>query len=255
MNVVNFEPKATGFSLNNAQILGQASAVAYEDPATCEWWAKSVGFGEAFQFFSNTDVIHRSDTQGFIAQNSQSIIVAFRGTQPRQPIDWLSDFEASHETWGHPVGKVHKGFYEALRVVWGQPVGGLRILPERLVNRGERTIWITGHSLGGALAMLCAAQTAFVSQVPIQGLYTFGQPRAGDDAFARLVQDAFGERIFRFVNDKDIVPRVPFFGMGFRHLGTELFFDRRHTRKDGAASGESCISIADGWVGVESGSD
>ena len=44
------------------------------------------------------------------------VVVAFRGTQPDRPVDWLSDFEASPETWAHPVGTVHKGFYEALRV-------------------------------------------------------------------------------------------------------------------------------------------
>jgi hypothetical protein len=55
----------------------------------------------------------------------------------------------------------------------------------------------------------------------------------GDDAYARTVHDAFGIQIFRFINDRDIVPRVPFFGMGFRHYGCEIFFDHQQKQVDG----------------------
>ena len=119
MAVLDFDPQATVLSLSNAQVLGQAAAVSYEEPATCQEWARAQGFDEDFDFFSTTGLNRFNDTQGFIAQNATTVLVAFRGTQPNQPVDWLSDFEASHETWGHPIGKVHKGFYEALRAVWG----------------------------------------------------------------------------------------------------------------------------------------
>jgi hypothetical protein len=155
----------------------------------------------------------------------------------------LSDLQISHETWMHPIGKVHKGFYEALRAVWGHPLGsGKELLPARLLGRGERALWITGHSLGGAIAELCAAQAWFVSHTPVQGVYTFGQPRVGDETFARTVHEALGLRIFRLVNDSDIVPRVPFFGMGFRHYGCEVFFDDQKRQVDGQPSLENLAS-------------
>ena len=112
-----FDSQSTVLSIRNARLLGEAAAVSYGDPGSCEQWARAHGFDEEFDFFSSTGVA-RSDTQGFIAQNREVVVVAFRGTQPNVPIDWLTDFKASHETWGHPVGKVHKGFYEALRAVW-----------------------------------------------------------------------------------------------------------------------------------------
>ena len=99
------------------------------------------------------------------------------------------------------------------------------ILPRRLLNRGNKTIWITGHSLGGALAELCAAQALFVSKIPVQGVYTFGQPRVGSNDFAAAVNAKLGSGIFRFVNDRDIVARVPLFTMGFCHYGGQRFFD------------------------------
>ena len=214
-----FEPRATSFSMANAEILGQAAAGAYREPARCAWWATVSGFTGAFVFFDN------EDTLGFVAESTEAIVVAFRGTQPNRPMDWFVDLRATRGHWDHSIGEVHDGFYRALRKVWGVALPKGEVLPRRLVNRGSKTIWITGHSLGGALAELCAAQAMFVSKIPVQGVYTFGQPRVGNKDFAAAVNEKLGSGIFRFVNDRDIVPRVPLFSMGFCHYGGQRFFD------------------------------
>jgi triacylglycerol lipase len=203
----------------NAQILAQAAAMAYREPAPCAKWATASGFTGPFDFFDN------ADTQGFVAESGDAIIVAFRGTQPNRPMDWFVDAQATRGQWDHNVGEVHDGFYKALRKVWGVTLANGEVLPRRLVNRGSKTIWITGHSLGGALAELCAAQAMFVSRIPVQGVYTFGQPRVGDKNFAAAVNEKLGSGIYRFVNDRDIVPRVPLFTMGFCHYGNQTFYD------------------------------
>jgi triacylglycerol lipase len=214
-----FEPTTTSFSVANAQILAQAAAMAYRGPAQCAKWAIVSGFTGPFDFFDN------ADTQGFVAESDVAIIVAFRGTQPNRPMDWFVDFRATRGHWDHNIGEVHDGFYNALRKVWGVTLANGEVLPKRLVNRGTKTIWITGHSLGGALAELCAAQAMFVSNIPVQGVYTFGQPRVGNKDFAAAVNEKLGSGIYRFVNDRDIVPRVPLFTMGFCHYGSQRFFD------------------------------
>jgi triacylglycerol lipase len=226
-----FEPHATSFSKANAQILAQASAMAYREPAQCGKWATVSGFTGPFDVFDN------ADTQGFVAESADAIIVAFRGTQPNRPMDWFVDFRATPGAWDHNVGHVHDGFYSALRKVWGVTLANGEILPRRLLNRGNKTIWITGHSLGGALAELCAAQALFVSKIPVQGVYTFGQPRVGNNDFAAAVDAKLGSGIFRFINDRDIVPRVPLFTMGFCHYGGQHAFD--HAGK--ASSAESAV--------------
>ena len=231
-----FEPRATSFSMPNAQILAQAATVAYQEPARCAKWATASGFTGAFDFFDN------HDTQGFVAESGEAIVVAFRGTQPNRPMDWFVDFRATRGHWDHNIGEVHDGFYAALRQVWGVTLANGEVLPRRLVNRGNKTIWITGHSLGGALAELCAAQAMFVSRIPVQGVYTFGQPRVGNKDFASAVNEKLGSGIYRFVNDRDIVPRVPLFSMGFCHYGSQRLFDH---------AGESSIAES----AVESVSD
>lgn len=243
-----FEPRATSFSMANAQVLAQASAVAYDSPERCAKWAKVSGFTGAFDFFDN------HDTQGFVAESGDAIVVAFRGTQPNRPMDWFVDFRATSDPWDHNVGKVHAGFYSALRKVWGVALPNGEILPKRLVNRGNKTIWVTGHSLGGALAVLCAAQALFVSRIPVQGVYTFGQPRVGTREFAAAVNEQLGSGIFRFVNDRDIVPRVPLFSMGFCHYGCQRFFDHEgqssvsdsavETLKDALAFARGAFNLA-----------
>lgn len=219
-----FNPQATKYTLDNAILLGGAAAVSYSDRAACEKWARDNGFDGQFDFFSSQGQ-GLVDTQGFIAQNRDTLLVAFRGTEPKKPLDWLVDAKFVHKPWDHAEGKVHEGFGDGLRSVWG-PGQGDQILPKRLRAREDSAVWITGHSLGGALAEMCAAQAAFVGEIPVQAVYTFGQPRLGDEVFAKLLNTKLGSRIFRHINDRDIVPRVPLFlTMGFRHYGGEVFFD------------------------------
>ncbi|MFB1488237.1 MULTISPECIES: hypothetical protein [unclassified Thiocapsa] len=85
---------------------------------------------------------------------------------------------------------------------------------------GGKRLWLTGHSLGGALATITAAE--WVDQHPVTGIYTFGQPKAVGARPARLLRQRYQERFHRFVNDDDIVPGAP---PGYRHVGRLFWFD------------------------------
>ena len=196
----------------NAEFLGKAAHLAYSDPQTVSETLKTWDM-ELVRFFDC------QNTQAFLARNDRTCILAFRGTQPDVIKDWITDFKG-HQVNG-PVGKVHEGFLCALNYIW-------RDLWEAVSSqRGARSLWVTGHSLGGALAVLATAKLRFEKAQPISGLYTYGQPRVGDFEFCSRFDQSFGKNTFRFVNFQDIVPRVPLRNMNYDDLGTFQYFNEQ----------------------------
>lgn len=156
-----------------------------------------------------------TDTQVLIRAVSDAtdapIVVAFRGTSN------LRDYITDGEVWRTNMncGAVHQGFWAAWTNVQPQVLAWLQLY-------ASRTIFVTGHSLGGALAQLCARdldQRLF----SVQGVYTFGCPRVGDNKFEFTYNQALGNRTFNVINDCDIVVRIPGWLAGFRRPGHDEF--------------------------------
>ncbi len=141
-------------------------------------------------------------------------MVAFRGTH--RPENWRSNLLfISHKT---PWGRVHKGFKSAMDSLWPDVAEYVRDARERRLS-----VWITGHSLGGAMAMLAAARLVTEEKVEIHGIYTFGQPPAGYTRFARRFKSELNDRYIRFVNHRDPAAII---GVGpASHAGQLRYFD------------------------------
>ena len=178
-------------------------------------------------------VLSGESTQCYVAHNDDFVIVAFRGSESRKRegahgrgihyivADWLADLNIDLVDSGQG-GSVHQGFKEALDEVWntqdqtGEHQGLESYLDEVGNEDGRRrSVWFTGHSLGAALATLAAARYGNVA-----GLYTFGSPRVGDRIFAA----GFRVNTYRFVNNDDLVTKVPLPGP-YRHVGTMKYID------------------------------
>ena len=167
----------------------------------------------------------RGGMEYFIAGDANLIILCFRGTEPNKLGDVVTDLLA----WQSEVGdkaKVHDGFWSALEGVWDDLKKSLT--EDLKTNDGFRNteqpetqkLWITGHSLGGALAALTAyrlvqgSEPVFTAE-QIGGVFTFGQPRVGDSKYSHEYKDlqqqddCLNDRHFRFVNNNDIVTTVP----------------------------------------------
>jgi triacylglycerol lipase len=177
------------------------------------------------------------DTQAYIMQNERAMILAFRGTE-KNIRDWMTD--ADIQLVNGPGGRVHDGFQCGLNAVW-------RYLWNFIdVRRGQRSLWITGHSLGAALATLAAAKLRLEKSTPVDGLYTFGSPRVGNEEFCQKLEQDLGERIFRFVNNNDVVPRVPFRLMNYRHVGTFKYFNPKGRLDEKAREDKLLLSRLEG---------
>ena len=193
-----------------ALILGEAAERAYQRQEDIDAWAVNRGF-DAPESFDHNGV------QGFVTRRPEAVLIVFRGTDERS--DWKVNLDSIRERKPFLPGQVHKGFCEALAAPFEH-----NILPA-VQQRGSRRVWITGHSLGGALAALCAARLIFEQSIAVTGLYTYGQPRVGDDDFADAFRSQMVGQYHRYTNDKDIVPHVPLLVMKFRHTGAHLLFD------------------------------
>ena len=145
-----------------------------------------------------------------VAGGRGATIVSFAGTDPLKVSDWHTEFSALPSPDG-----LHRGFANALDSAWSPIEGAIAARPNT-----EQALFFTGHSLGGALALIAAERAARDPAVNARatGVYVFGCPRAGGDAFFNTYTLPFGDSTFRLVHGSDIVATVPPAGL-FRHVG------------------------------------
>ena len=195
----------------NALFLAEACALAYlDEPAGRRGFATCSGSRRSYS---------ADNTQVYVAQNDKVLVVAFRGSQAPNTLDGLKDWLLTNANnyLILPEGQIgtdfaaagvgarfHRGFLGALGEIW-QP---LYSAVDEAMKASERPVWVTGHSLGGALALLAAwrLQRNFIA---VHEVMTFGAPMIGNDAAARAFEAEFAGKIFRYVNFEDPVPLLP----------------------------------------------
>lgn len=163
--------------------------------------------------FENVKYFENDGAQAYIFTHTHDAIVACRGTEAHEWNDVKADANALHAL-AESVGRVHCGFKREADDLWPRL--------EDALQSNERTLWFTGHSLGGAMATICAGRCK-ISAIPSDphALFTFGSPRVGNNRYINFVP----LRHYRWVNNNDIVARVPPSWMGYRHSGQELYLD------------------------------
>ncbi len=204
---------AVGFDKSIALVMAQLSNLAYESEILIVQSLAGSGYKTGESFFFEDDETH---SQGFVISNDHHLVVSFRGTEEHLN-DWISNVRIGLLPWGSDQGGalVHAGFKTALDSIWEQLLD--------LINRhrtNNQSIWITGHSLGGALALIAAARlSAHNPELNIAAVYTFAQPKVGNKAFIQQLQPSLSSRIYRVVNEGDMVPGLPPCRLGYKHVG------------------------------------
>ena len=192
--------------LQQSLLFAEIARIAYFRPDIVWEAVSAVGF-EEYQF------IDRDGAQAYVIANQHDCVVACRGTEPHEWNDIKADVNAL-TVLVENAGRVHRGFKREVDDLWPKLETALR--------DNERPLWFTGHSLGGAMATICAGRCK-LSEIPSnpEGLFTFGSPRVGNNRFINFVKIPH----YRWVNNNDIVARVPPTWMGYSHSGRELYIN------------------------------
>jgi len=169
-----------------------------------------------------------TNTFGYMGYVNGTIIISFRGTIPSSLANWITDLQFA-QTAPYPNidgAEVHSGFYAAYSAVQSQVLSQLNALHSKFP---KAPIFLTGHSLGAALSILCAVDLTFNGFNASQLFaLNFGDPRVGNDVFAQY-HNQQTSMSYRVVNQHDIVPHLPFKWMGFWHIATEVWFENNVT--------------------------
>tara|TARA_B100000886_G_scaffold171019_1_gene117070 strand:+ start:77 stop:874 length:798 start_codon:yes stop_codon:yes gene_type:complete len=169
--------------------------------------------------------LDKNGSQAYILWDQETFIVSFRGTQPKEMKDVFNDMKF----WKRPAwegGKVHTGFASYVDEIWDDVK---KLFFEHGVNpkTGKtKKVYLTGHSLGAAAATIAASRLGTFATA----CFTYGSPRTGNRTFVKTIKCP----VWRFRNQRDLVTRVPWIAMNFKHVGKFCYIDRKHELRVGA---------------------
>lgn len=206
--------------LQQSLLFAELSQIAYMPPELAAMCVQRIGFSESLYF-------DRDGAQAYRFRNEQDCVVVCRGTEPHEWNDVKADANALTVV-AETIGRVHRGFKREVDDLWP--------LLEPALAENPWPLWFAGHSLGGAMATICAIRCE-VSRITAgpQGLFTYGSPRVGNRVYVNHCHVAH----YRWVNNNDIVTRVPPTWWGYCHGGQEMYIDY-----------QGRVRAVDGWLRV-----
>jgi hypothetical protein len=222
------------FDLEEGITMAEYAAASYCPAETIGNWTCERCVGR-IDGFVPTAVVHDPawNLQAYVGfEPGRGLLVVFRGTVEGSLENWIHNVMTTRTKVKFPGmpknAKVHDGFYRS----WTRSTLKKEIVEavraELHARDAEReddsptTVTVVGHSLGGALATLCATDLVTEENITSVRLYTFGCPRVGNEAFARALQNTTLVHT-RVTHDRDVVPTLPFRHLGFHHTAREVW--------------------------------
>ncbi len=193
--------------MEQSLLFAEVSLISYLEPAECGKAAGRLGFSQG-RFFE------RDGSQAYWLHNEHDSVIACRGTEPTEWNDIKADLHALFAL-AETVGHVHRGFKQEVDDLWP--------MIENAISEDARDLWFTGHSLGGAMACICAGR-CLLSHIPNEpeAIYSYGAPRIGNKRYVNYTKIPY----IRWVNNNDLVPTMPPGWLGYRHFGDEYYINR-----------------------------
>lgn len=189
-----------GFDKDLALFLADCCLQAYNQFNSKGTFDMPKGYTLVDSIFASPSRIH--DLYGFIIESSDSIIISFRGSQSNP--DWIADAAIlqTYFPYTRINIKTHSGFAAIYNTCRQQIMNALSALSS------SKQLFVTGHSLGGALAVLCTLDAAINTSYKDPVMYNFGSPRVGNSKFVQVYNEII-ENSIRIVNTNDLVTLLP----------------------------------------------
>lgn len=217
-DLLKFDPNRAGYSSQTAALMARLSMLAYVDePQLRRMVDDAWGIKDLPREQKKIKVFRQYDQVAFGIDLGSAVAVAFRGTVPAKLNTILADAGICLVDCPFASGQVHCGFLSALEDIDEQ-------ITPFIEQYKDKPLFLTGHSLGAAMATLYAAQRIAASP-PVAGLYTFGSPRVGDLAFVSALNQSLSGKTFRFINEEDLVTRVAPRQLKYDHMDVPLLLD------------------------------
>jgi len=200
------------FSYVKAADLAECASAAYYGKLSMRKFAKKAKI-DKYEMF---DV---DGAQGFVAVKGDITVIAFRGTEPKQSSDILADLNALPKK-SKLDGWVHSGFRGEVEKIWNDMESWTK-------KHGTERVFFTGHSLGAAMSIIASSRWHKPAIC-----YNYGSPRVGTPSF----REAYNKinQLHRFVNNNDVVCKVPPWIFWYRHVGDLHYINHYgNTRKMG----------------------
>lgn len=197
-NLLQVPLNRAAYSDRTAWLMAECSRLAYENLKSEDSRLMAGGF-QLIRVFKDQKV----GTYAYLAKRDDMAVLAFRGTEQNFN-DIIIDLKIRfYET---NAGRMHRGFLEAYQVI-------AKEVQKEINQLKDVPIYVTGHSLGGALAVVA---TASLASDNIAACYTFGCPKVGDQEFSLRNNKI---PIYRVINSNDIITYVPMFNIRYQGIG------------------------------------
>lgn len=232
-----------------AHVLATCAGYAYSDVETVAMIMSRVGFSDhsCVHVAQSVEAMYVASTVYLVQSRcGRVVILAYRGTDPSSVSTWLGDADVQLDSarLAEETLRVHSGFYLNFRATWIAVVQQLALAiegrslfdPNMALDHPMEALYATGHSLGGALALLFAL---FISASAghgaiadrLRAVYTFGQPMALGEPLVDIAS-AVSRKVFRYVLARDIMPALPPTGWGrYTHVGQEYRYENGAWRR------------------------
>ncbi len=171
------------------------------------------------QRYYSVKPFNKKSSQAIFILHPDFNVLAFTGTDEIK--DWLDNARIRKIKMLN--GRIHKGFYLAVKDIWQEILQYWNSLAE---ETRTKPLYLTGHSLGGAMANIAILLLDRDLKVKPKKCYTFGQPKIGNKLFSRNFNSIYADILYRFHNTSDIVPLLPSVLFGYYDCGANLYLEQ-----------------------------